>query len=206
MATELEPDSKPKAAFKGFSGRNIWEMLLLTAAMFGFGFAFSPLYAALCQITNLNGRDNAMLVPTTVKEHPDLSREVTVQFLTTVNGGREWAFKPMQSQIVVHPGQFYTVKFLAKNELDEAVVGQAVPGVTPSKAAKHLKKTECFCFSQQAFKANEQKIMPVRFMIERELPADISTVTLAYTFFDVTSLAAGKQQLTVAEPAATIAN
>ena len=53
-----------------------------------------------------------------------------------------------------------------------------------------MKKTECFCFNQQPFKAREKKIMPVRLMLDRDLPKDLTTVTLSYTFFDVTELAA----------------
>lgn len=169
--------------------RNILEMAVLTAAMFGFGFAFAPLYSALCQLTNLNGRDNGMLVASNSVERPDASRTVTLQLLTTVNGGREWSFAPETTELKVHPGQFYTINFVATNQLDEAVVGQAVPAVTPNKAAKHLKKSECFCFTQQPFKANERKVMPVRLMLDPELPKDIETVTLSYTLFDVTALA-----------------
>jgi len=169
--------------------RSIWEMALFTVAMFGFGFAMVPLYNALCELTGLNGRDKGMMVASTAFSEPDLSRKVTVQLLTVVNGGREWAFRPETSQISVHPGEFTTVNFVAENLLDEDVVGQAVPAVTPGKAARHVKKTECFCFNQQPFKAREKKIMPVRLMVDRDLPKDVDTVTLSYTFFDVTELA-----------------
>lgn len=169
--------------------RSLVEMALLTAAMFGFGFAFAPLYSALCDLTGLNGRSDGMLVASTVTAEPDLSRSVKVQFLTVVNGGREWQFRPEQSEITVHPGEFTTVNFVAENMLDEDVVGQAVPAVTPGKAARHVKKTECFCFTQQPFKAREKKIMPVRLMLDPDLPKDLNTVTLSYTFFDVTELA-----------------
>ncbi len=169
--------------------RSLLEMSIFTAVMFCFGFAFAPLYTALCQITGLNGRSNTMLVATTVQATPDLSRTVTVQFLTVVNGGREWQFRPEQSEVKVHPGEFTTVNFVAENMLDKDVVGQAVPAVTPGKAARHVKKTECFCFTQQPFKAREKKIMPVRLMLDPDLPKDLNTVTLSYTFFDVTELA-----------------
>lgn len=169
--------------------RGVWELALLTLAMFGFGFALVPIYNALCELTGLNGRDQGMQLVATVQEQPDLSREVTVQFLTVVNGGREWSFKSEVAEMKVHPGQLYTVNFVAENQLDQDVVGQAVPAVTPGKAAKHLKKTECFCFNQQPFKAREAKRMPVRFMLDPELPADVGTVSLSYTFFDVTELA-----------------
>ena len=170
--------------------RRVLELVLLTGAMFGFGFAMVPLYNALCDLTGLNGRGEGMKLATQVTEAPDLQREVTVQFLTLVNGTQShWGFTPETSQVKVHPGKLYTVQFTAENRLPHSVVGQAVPAVAPSKAAKHLKKTECFCFNQQPFGAGEKKIMPMRFMIDPALPAGVDTVTLSYTLFDVTALA-----------------
>jgi cytochrome c oxidase assembly protein subunit 11 len=171
--------------------RGSWKLAAVVACMFGFGFAMVPLYGAICQLTGLNGKNAGMLVKADVKQQVDASRTVKVEFLTTVNGGRVWKFAADQAQIEVHPGQLYTVYFDATNEQDQDVVGQAVPSVAPWDAAKHLHKTECFCFSQQPFKAGESKHMPVRFMLDPELPADVDTVTLSYTFFDVTSLAQG---------------
>jgi cytochrome c oxidase assembly protein subunit 11 len=171
--------------------RGSWKLAAVVACMFGFGFAMVPLYGAICQLTGLNGKSAGMLVKADVKQQVDASRTVKVEFLTTVNGGRVWKFAADQAQIEVHPGQLYTVYFDATNEQDQDVVGQAVPSVAPWDAAKHLHKTECFCFSQQPFKAGESKHMPVRFMLDPELPADVDTVTLSYTFFDVTSLAQG---------------
>ena len=169
--------------------RGSWKLAVVVLFMFGFGFALVPLYGAICQLTGLNGKNTGMLVASNIKERVDSNRIVKVQFLTTVNGGRVWSFSADQPQIEVHPGKLYTVYFDAQNQQDKEVVGQAVPSVAPWNAAKHLHKTECFCFSQQPFKAGEAKHMPVRFMLDPELPADVDTVTLSYTFFDVTELA-----------------
>ena len=169
--------------------RGSWKLALVVLFMFGFGFALVPLYGAICQLTGLNGKSAGLLAADGKQEQVDLSRTVKVQFATTVNGGRVWSFSADQPEIEVHPGQLYTVYFDAKNQQDQDVVGQAVPSVAPWSAAKHLHKTECFCFSQQPFKAGEAKHMPVRFTLDPELPADVDTVTLSYTFFDVTELA-----------------
>ncbi len=171
--------------------RGSWKLAAVVLLMFGFGFALVPLYGAICQLTGLNGKNTSLLAAGKVQEQVDRNRTVKVQFLTTVNGGRVWSFSADQAEIEVHPGQLYTVYFDAKNEQDQDVVGQAVPSVAPWNAAKHLHKTECFCFSQQAFKAGEARHMPVRFTLDPELPADVDTVTLSYTFFDVTELAQG---------------
>lgn len=173
--------------------RHLWRLLGVTVAMFGFGFALIPMYRVVCQLVNLNGKDNGLLAATRVSQQPDLSREVTVQFTTTVNGGRDWGFRPEQPSIKVHPGELYTVYFDAQNPNAEQTVAQAVPSVTPWDAARYLKKTECFCFRQQTFEGGERKRMPVRFMLERELPAEVDTVTLSYTIFDVTAQARAAQ-------------
>jgi cytochrome c oxidase assembly protein subunit 11 len=169
--------------------RNHWlRLLLVTVGMFGFGFATVPLYNKLCYAIGLNGRvaNEAAIVKTVAV---DTSRTVTVEFLTTVNAGRSWKFRPDQVQVKIHPGQMTTVTFDFANTEDRAIVAQAVPNIAPADAAQYLRKTECFCFSRQAFAAGEEKHMPVVFMLDPALPADIDRLTLAYTFFDVTDLA-----------------
>jgi cytochrome c oxidase assembly protein subunit 11 len=61
--------------------------------------------------------------------------------------------------------------------------------VAPMSAARYLKKTECFCFTNQTLAAGETREMPVTFYVDREAPADIGTITLSYTFFDVSKAA-----------------
>lgn len=177
------------------NARGIWKLLLVVGGMFCFGFVLVPMYDAICQLVNLNGKDTAMLVPADqVVEREDKTRTVKVEFVTTVNGGYAFSFQAERQTIEVHPGKLYTVNFAARNQRDQAVVGQAVPSVSPWNAARHLRKTECFCFNQQPFAANEEKLMPVRFMLDPELPADVETITLSYTFFDATAFAAAKPE------------
>jgi cytochrome c oxidase assembly protein subunit 11 len=64
-------------------------------------------------------------------------------------------------------------------------VGQAIPSIVPARAAAYFNKTECFCFNQQPLKAGEQADLPLQFVIDQALPADIHTITLSYTLFDV---------------------
>lgn len=169
--------------------RHVLRLAAVTAGMFGFGFAMVPLYGVLCDLTGFNGRTSMLVNPADVREQPDASRTVTVEFLTTVNAGQPWEFTAETQRLQVHPGRLYTVNFTARNKDDRAVVAQAVPSVTPWNAAKHLRKTECFCFRQQPFAAGEEKRMPMRFMLDPELPAEVDTVTLSYTFFDAPEIA-----------------
>lgn len=168
---------------------HLWRLSSATVGMFAFGFALVPMYDALCELTGFNGRSSDMSLAASVTEQVDESRTVTVEFVTTVNGGAPWKFAAETQKLTVHPGKLYTVNFTAHNPRGEAVVAQAVPSVAPWNAAKYLKKTECFCFRQQPFAAGEEKVMPVRFMLEPGLPAEVDTVTLSYTFFDAPQVA-----------------
>jgi cytochrome c oxidase assembly protein subunit 11 len=175
---------------KRSSQRHGVRLVVVVLAMFGFGFALGPIYDALCKVTGINGKTSGMQADANALPAIDTSRWVTVQFVTTVNGGRPWEFRAEQAEVRVHPGQLATVNFHAKNTEGRDLVAQAVPNVAPWNAARHLRKTECFCFNNQPFKAGESKEMPVRFMIDPALPADVDVVTLSYTFFDVTESAA----------------
>ena len=157
-------------------------LLFAVTGMFGFGFAMVPLYSVFCDITGINGKTGGR-VAVAVTE-PDLSRTVTVEFIASVNESMPWDFKPEVSSMQVHPGKMYRASYYAKNRTDKVMVGNAVPSVTPGLAARHFKKTECFCFTEQRFSAGEGRDMPILFMVDRELPEGIEVVTLAYTFFE----------------------
>ena len=44
---------------------------------------------------------------------------------------------------------------------------------------------ECFCFQKQELKPGETRQMPVVLVVDPELPKDVVTVTLSYTFFEL---------------------
>lgn len=163
--------------------RTARHLAVLTLAMFAFGFALVPLYDVFCEITGLNGK-TGRVEAAALDNQVDFNRDITVQFVTSVNGTLQWEFAPQQSQITVHPGGVYEAFFTARNISGVATVGQAVPSVSPNTAAAHFNKTECFCFTRQEFAAGESKLMPVRFIVDRDLPDQVRTITLSYTFFD----------------------
>ena len=65
---------------------------------------------------------------------------------------------------------------------------QAVPSFTPLVAARYFHKVECFCFTQQTLAPGESKAMSVVFRLDHQLPAELHTITLAYTLFDVSKM------------------
>jgi cytochrome c oxidase assembly protein subunit 11 len=59
-----------------------------------------------------------------------------------------------------------------------------VPNVAPGKATAYFRKTECFCFIPQKFTKDEQKVMPVRFVVDPSMPRQLDRITLSYVFYD----------------------
>ena len=171
---------------RGLVGR----LAILAIAMFGFGFALVPLYYVFCEITGFGGRTNAEAV--VVEEAPDISREIRVEFMTTVNSYAPFEFAADTDSMTVHPGKMYYATFTAKNLTESHKVAQAVPSVAPIAAAEHFVKIECFCFNSQEFAAGEEKAMPLQFIVDPEVPDYVDTITLQYTFFDTASVASNK--------------
>jgi cytochrome c oxidase assembly protein subunit 11 len=160
-------------------------------AMFGFGYALVPLYDVFCEITGLNGKTGVVDAADARASVVDDSRLVTVEFDSNVNGALPWRFGPMQKNVQVHPGQITEVLYFAENTSDRPVVGQAVPSVAPTPASVYFNKTECFCFTQQTLAPGERRIMPVRFIVDPDMPGRYTTLTLSYTFFEAPAQAAG---------------
>ncbi len=162
------------------------KLLWLVVGSLLFAYALVPLYDVLCSLTGLNGKTQDTATELS-KAKVDNTRWVTVQFTSSVMPGLGWNFYPKQPSIKMHPGQIETVIFIAKNTTNQVVAGQAVPSVTPGIASANLKKIECFCFVRQSLNPGEEKEMPLRFFVSPELPADVSEMTLSYSFFPAVS-------------------
>lgn len=164
------------------NGALTFRLLVLAVAMFGFGFALVPLYEVFCEITGFGGRTNETAV--VVQEAPDESRTVKVQFMSTINEYAPWTLTPDVRSMEVQPGRLYSVTYTAVNLTSEQKVGVSQPSVAPPGATEHFKKIECFCFESQEFMANEERALPLTFIVDPELPNYVDTITLNYTFYD----------------------
>ena len=111
---------------------------------------------------------------------------MNVEFLTVLNESTDMTFRAETKQIKVHPGQYYTVNFYAENKTDKPMLARAIASFTPAVISRYFEKIECFCFSEQTFKPREAKTLPMRFVINPEIPEEYKTITLSYTFFDNT--------------------
>jgi cytochrome c oxidase assembly protein subunit 11 len=156
--------------------------LLACAGMFLFGFACVPLYRIACEHVFRNRIYN------TADQHVgyavDTSRWVTVQFVGNVNSQLDWQFSPEQVEMKVHPGAVNDAWYDATNKAADAIVGNAVPSIAPPVGSPYFKKIECFCFTEQTLKPGESRRMPVKFIVDPDLPKSIDTLTLAYTFYN----------------------
>jgi len=164
-------------------------LLAFAAGMFIFGvFVLPPVYDVFCEVTGLGGKTNNQAA-TNVVAVADESRELNLEFVATVNQYAPWEFHPVVEKMTIHPGGLYEATFIAHNLTDQSKTAQAVPSVSPAQAAGYFKKLECFCFTAQEFSPGEEKEMPVRFLVDSDLPDYIDTITLSYTFFDTAGLA-----------------
>lgn len=158
-------------------------------AMFAFVFVVMvPLYNVLCDVLGINGKTSGEAY-TSISAEVDESRTITVQFIATNNEEMPWEFGPKVSMMKVHPGAANDTVFHAENPTQGYMVAQAIPSISPSRAAEHFHKTECFCFNQQPLDGNSEADMPLQFIVDQDLPRDIRTITLSYTLFDVTDRA-----------------
>ena len=171
-------DHQPKISNRALTAR----LLIFAVGMFAFGFlVLPPLYDVFCDITGFGGRTNTTAA--VAVEQPDEDRTVRIEFVATVNSYAPWDFSPDVESMEVHPGKMYYATFSATNRSGETLVAQAVPSVTPVIANRHFKKIECFCFTSQEFTANEERPLPLQFIVDPELPEYVDTITLSYTLF-----------------------
>jgi cytochrome c oxidase assembly protein subunit 11 len=159
------------------------KLLLIVIAGLAFGFAIAPLYDVVCKAIGLNGRADTTATDETQNMPVDQSREITVIFTGTTMPGLDWGFVANDASVTVHPGEIKLTSYQAINNGSESIVGSAVPSVTPEVAALYFKKIECFCFEKQKLEPGEIKDMPIRFFVSPDLPKDIKTVTLSYSFY-----------------------
>ncbi|MFT6301189.1 MAG: cytochrome c oxidase assembly protein subunit 11 [Granulosicoccus sp.] len=164
----------------------VGKMAALAFAMFGFGYLMVPLYDIICDITGINGKTGRVSSAEATAAQSALvaeDRTVIVEFVAGINQSGSWIFKPTDNRMIVTPGKLYHSSYFAENLSSNMVVAQATPSVSPFSAARYFNKTECFCFTRQAFEPNGSRDMPLTFIIDEDLPINIDRITLSYTLF-----------------------
>ena len=174
------------------NGRGAAKMVGVAIAAFAFTFSLVPMYRIACEkVFGIRVEQSAIGGDRTAAlEARKSDRVITVQFDGGVNSKLPWSFRPEQTSMQVRPGQQYDTMFYARNDGERAIVGNAVPSIAPARASGYFSKTECFCFTAQTLAAGEARDMPVRFIVAPDLPDNVNTITLSYTFFKNNELTA----------------
>ena len=165
-------------------------MVAVSLVAFGFSFALVPLYRIACEKVFGIRLERGASDPGDAMASARSERMVTVTFDGGVNSKLPWEFGPRQLSMQVRPGELYETMYYARNTSDRDIVGSATPSVAPARASQYFNKTECFCFTAQTLIAGETREMPVRFIVDPDLPEDVRTLTLSYTFFKNDTLTA----------------
>ncbi len=165
--------------------------------MVGLSFAAVPLYRIFCQVTGFGG------TPQVVAENSAeiLDREITVRFNAETDRSLPWEFRPEQRSVRLKLGEQGLAFYEARNRSQQPVVGTATFNVTPLKAGQYFNKIECFCFTEQLLEPGQRIDMPVSFYVDPRLNvdpsmADVTTITLSYTFYRVEAPAGPPQKAT----------
>lgn len=172
--------------------RMMGKLAVIALAMFGFGYALVPMYRTICDALGINVLSVSERVTAgglagsrqrQASTQVDYSRKVTIEFDANARG--PWDFKPAVRSVQVHPGELTTVMYEFRNLQSRTMAAQAIPSYAPMQASPHFNKLECFCFNEYVLQPGESKQWPVVFYVDPKLPRDVTTITLSYTFFEV---------------------
>lgn len=163
--------------------------LAVAAGMLGLGFAAVPLYRVFCQKTGYGGTPKIIdeaSAATIVKA----GKQISIRFDSNVAPGMPWDFHPEQVTQQVQIGERTMAFFIAKNETDQPITGQASYNIEPDQAASYFKKVQCFCFTQQTLQPHQEVRMPVTYYVDPAVltdkdAKDVQQITLSYTFYNI---------------------
>lgn len=166
---------------------------VLIAIMSGLVIYSPTLYRMFCAATGFGGTVQRATVEKPLPTADD--ETVTVYFDANVAPGLPWEFRPEQRKVETRLGEPTKVYYYARNKSDETLVGRATFNVTPFKAAPYFFKIECFCFTEEKLGPGESARMPLVLYVDEQLLKDSNArdarhITLSYTFFRQTDLAA----------------
>jgi len=164
----------------------------ISLVMLGIAFAAVPLYRLFCQTLGIPVP--RVLVGTAA--HPpvpsatgDGTRIVTVRFVSNVSKDTPLRFTPLSFAIRARVGEPVLTAYEAQNTSPLPVNGVAVHevyglgGHAGDDMLPYIDLQQCFCFELQHYPARSTIRLPLSFTVRPDLPADIHTVTFAYTLF-----------------------
>ena len=116
-------------------------------------------------------------------------KPIILNLLTSVHPNLPWTFKPINSNIIVKPGEVKTIDYIVENLDNQETSGIATFAYFPNQFGNYIRKLNCFCYDAQTLKANQKGKYSVVLLIDPEVTKDnktkdIKEVTIQFTFFD----------------------
>lgn len=176
MSAPQRPNNKRMAMTAGI-------VVAAVVGMTGLAFAAVPLYDIFCKVTGYGGTtQQATAAATRV-----LDRTIQIRFDSNVAVDLPFEFTPAQSE-TIRIGETGLAFYRVRNTSDQPVTAIASYNVAPHIAGQYFQKLECFCFQEQTLAPGAELELPVVFFVDPEIASDpdtaeVSTVTLSYTFF-----------------------
>ena len=114
---------------------------------------------------------------------------ISINLLTNVHPDLSWNFQPVESKIVVKPGEVITVEYIVENLENIETTGIATFAYFPNQFGNYISKINCFCYDAQTLKPKEKSKYTLVLLIDPEATKDSETknikeVTIQFTFFD----------------------
>ena len=114
---------------------------------------------------------------------------ISINLLTSVHPNLLWDFKPVNSKVLVKPGEVTTIEYTVENLGSSNSTGIATFAYFPNQFENYISKINCFCYDAQTLKAKQKDKFMLVLLIDPEVTKDSKTkdikeVTIQFTFFD----------------------
>ncbi len=123
------------------------------------------------------------------KEKTLVLQPISINLLTSVHPDLSWIFQPVESKILIKPGEVSTVEYIVENLGDKETTGIATFVYFPREFGSYITKINCFCYDAQTLKPKQKEKFTLIILIDPEATKDSKTkdikeVTIQFTFFD----------------------
>ena len=114
---------------------------------------------------------------------------LSINLLTSVHPNLHWNFKPIESKIVIKPGEVITIEYMVENLGNNETTGIATFAYFPSEIGNYISKINCFCYDAKTLKPKEKDRYTLIILIDPQVTKDTKTknvkeATIQFTFFD----------------------
>ena len=118
-----------------------------------------------------------------------IQQPISINLLTSVHPDLSWNFKPINSQVLVKPGEVATIEYIVENLGDTNTTGIATFAYFPRQFENYISKINCFCYDAQTLKAKQKDKFVLVLLIDPEVTKDSKTkgikeAIIQFTFFD----------------------